>query len=75
MAEIVLSYYFISWEYIIVILSFCNHPNWYTLLYTSSISGRLAMSTEEQTVGTEQRINLKVLDRLGKTPSLTYEIQ
>ena len=62
------SSYMISWEYITVILAICNHwffPHNFT--YTSFFSGHSAMSNEE-------RINLKFLALLWKTPSQAFKV-
>ena len=38
------------------------------------LSGRSSMSTAERTMNTEQRINLKFVVRVGKTPSQAHEM-
>ena len=64
----------ILWEYIAVILAFCNHRIVSHAFAYTSFSGPSAMSTEERTMNTEQRINPKCLVRLGKTPPQALEM-
>ena len=64
----------ILWEYITVILAFCNRRIVSHAFAYTSFSGPSAMSTEERTMNTEQRINPKCLVRLGKTPPQALEM-
>ena len=65
---IVLSSNMISWKHITVTLTFCNHCIFsHAYVYTSSFSCRSAIDTE-------QRIKLKYLVNIEKTPSQSLEM-